>query len=651
MAISTVTLTGDIANLIGGDFDARRTKVWLEANTDFVVDEDNQQIRLGTATATVGADGTFTFADLIASDSTDVNPTDFQYRLWVDYAQASDRTRAQQTFGWWSITDDADVSELIEEQFLEPTWQSNLDAAMAGHAEDEGSDFAGALAGSYARIGSLANVGEQFVTNSGNDSNNGRSWGAAKATIAAAVTALRANGGGVLRLGYGSFSCSATVNLTNLTGVEIRGQGSAYTALVLNTGQIGIDATGTARLRLHGLQLYTIGQSTPATVGLLQARSVTNGTVEFCHLSDVWFNMAHDAAANGSKGTIGIYNRTGEITMMDDNCVVSADRPYVATLTNTYSISSALVTSASVTSMSVVEIQGSPTLISLGGPAITLEGAANFWFQGYLNRGSGSATHAIEVMSECTELTFHASIEGFTKALKTIAHIRGLHLIGRINPGVGDGLVLLDGSTGGTPGITGGRIDLAPPSNNTNAHVLIDDGTGANQLGIYDLDLHLWAYQSIDAPATIAAGCTIRSDATAPTLSMVTGDRGNVILTRTYTRLTGSLSVTSGQPVFAAGAGGGTSAPTPNTSSANANRGDINFGSGTGPSAGVMLTATFTTAYAAAPKVVISPSNAATAALGLYATATTTAITISATNAPAASQGNGTYNVQYVVLG
>lgn len=151
MAISTVTLTGDIANLIGGDFDARRTKVWLEANTDFVVDEDNQQIRLGTATATVGADGTFTFADLIASDSTDVNPTDFQYRLWVDYAQASDRTRAQQTFGWWSITDDADVTELIEEQFLEPTWQSNLDAAMAGYVGGAGA-FASELSASYAGI-------------------------------------------------------------------------------------------------------------------------------------------------------------------------------------------------------------------------------------------------------------------------------------------------------------------------------------------------------------------------------------------------------------------------------------------------------------------------------------------------------------------
>lgn len=130
MAITLVTLTGNVANLVGTDFDSRRTKVWLEANTDFVVDEDNQQIRLGRGTAAIESDGSFTFTDLIASDSADVNPTDIQYRLWVDYSDSATRQRVQQDFGWWSITADADAADLIDEQYVEPSWQSNLAAAV-----------------------------------------------------------------------------------------------------------------------------------------------------------------------------------------------------------------------------------------------------------------------------------------------------------------------------------------------------------------------------------------------------------------------------------------------------------------------------------------------------------------------------------------
>ena len=502
----------------------------------------------------------------------------------------------------------------------------------------------------------LAQAATQHVTSAGVDTNDGLTPGAAKKTIAAAVAALRTVGGGSIRLGKGALTVNTTIDLTELENIEIIGMGSRYTTLVLNTGPIGIDLTGTPSWRMRGLRLYTIGQPTPATVGLLLSRSVAHGTVEFSNISDVWFDMHSNMAANGGVGTIGIYNNTAEIMSAGMNVVVMADRPYVATKANIFNISSTLTTRTTVTSMSVVEITGSPTFMAFGGPAITLEGAHNFFFRGYL-QGRGAtptpaAPYAVEVIgSSCSDIEIRGSFEQFTGALSTTQNIQNLQLVGRMPQSSSASMILLDGSTGGTPGIQGGRIDLLPGSGT--AHALIDDGNGAGQLGVYDLDIHLYAGQSIDAPAVGFAGCTIRSDADNPTLAWVPERRGNVVLTRTFSRLTGQLLLSGASAVLTAGANNGASGPVPTKASANANRGDVDFGSGTSPSAGAQVVVTFAAvAYPTMPKVVITPSNLQTFDLGLYVSArSTTGFTVSSKNAPADSQVAGIYKFDYVVLG
>lgn len=502
----------------------------------------------------------------------------------------------------------------------------------------------------------LSEAAIQYVTTTGNDSNDGLTPGTAKATLAAAVTALRTVGGGVIQLGKGSRTLNSTLNLTELENIEIRGMGSRYSTLVMNTGQIGFDLTGTPSWRLSGFRFYTIGQTTPATVAILLGRSSTHGTVEFSRLEDVWFDMHSDMTANGNVGTIGIYNRTAEIASMDKNVVILADRPYVATKSNVFSISSSLTTPAYTTSMSVVEISGSPTFIAFGGPALTLEGVYDFYFRGYM-QGRGAtptpaAPYAVEVRGACGDIEIHGSYEQFTGVLSTTGNISNLELVGRVPQSGSASLILLDGSTGGSPGIQGGRIDLCPTA--ATAHALIDQGTGANQLGVYDVDIHLYSQQTLQCAAVAFGGCTIRADATTPTLNWVPERRGNVVMTRQYAQLSGQLRISGTSATFAAGASNGTSAPTPNTSSANQNRGDVNFGSGTSPSAGAQVVVTFggTVAYPATPKIIITPTNAATYDLGLYISAkSTTAFTVSSKNAPAASQAVGIYSFDYVILG
>lgn len=103
----------------------------------------------------------------------------------------------------------------------------------------------------------------------------------------------------------------------------------------------------------------------------------------------------------------------------------------------------------------------------------------------------------------------------------------------------------------------------------------------------------------------------------------------------------------------AAGANAGTGPPAP-VLNANARdlAGSLTFGTGTTPAAGAMVVLTLASTFTNPPAVVVVASNTAAQALGLYAAATAAnQITISCTTAPAASQANTTYGVEYLIVG
>ena len=112
------------------------------------------------------------------------------------------------------------------------------------------------------------------------------------------------------------------------------------------------------------------------------------------------------------------------------------------------------------------------------------------------------------------------------------------------------------------------------------------------------------------------------------------------------------LSTQATAPTAAAGANAGTSPPAPvGNAACDDRKGSLTFGTGTGPAAGAQAVVTFNQAYAAAPFVVLEPINSATAALLPYVTATAGGFTVNFQTAPAASQANTVYGVNYHVLG
>ena len=136
MATTTVTLTGNVRDMLDGEYDARRTKVFLRHNTSLVVDPDAGVLRVGSGTVSVDDTGAFTLPDVIASVDTVEN---LQATVYVDYPDRASRERKVQTFGPYDLsaeTGTVDLTELEATQHLDPSFASSTIAQMQALLDD-----------------------------------------------------------------------------------------------------------------------------------------------------------------------------------------------------------------------------------------------------------------------------------------------------------------------------------------------------------------------------------------------------------------------------------------------------------------------------------------------------------------------------------
>lgn len=111
---STVTLTGDLASLIGGN--VQRVRAYLETNLpadQALVDTTRNLVMLGDQELTLAADGTFTAVGLVVTNATDLNvaANTLQYRVVAKYL---DGTAGEKTWtsGWFFLTASADLADV-----------------------------------------------------------------------------------------------------------------------------------------------------------------------------------------------------------------------------------------------------------------------------------------------------------------------------------------------------------------------------------------------------------------------------------------------------------------------------------------------------------------------------------------------------------
>lgn len=202
MALDTATISFDLSDFAGSDFDARRTKVWAEPN---VVDKSilgpGGELHLGDGLGTIAADGTGTIEVVIPT--TGSNPATWQTYIRFDYARRSDRKRVKRTFGPYTVTAAADLDDLVAEQDAPVNLTSAMltqmqalldaqtvisgiddtDSAVAGLIED---DLVGPLTNAAL---SAATDARALLPSSGDRSRQGRDVGLKAWTAALADTA------------------------------------------------------------------------------------------------------------------------------------------------------------------------------------------------------------------------------------------------------------------------------------------------------------------------------------------------------------------------------------------------------------------------------------------------------------------------------
>lgn len=106
MALYTATVWFDLHQILGGDFDPRRTKAYVTTNVEngTLIDESTGEIRMGDQTVTINSDGTGEFTTWSTIDTTDGNPTSWQTSLHLDYARGGRRDRECRVFGPYTIS-------------------------------------------------------------------------------------------------------------------------------------------------------------------------------------------------------------------------------------------------------------------------------------------------------------------------------------------------------------------------------------------------------------------------------------------------------------------------------------------------------------------------------------------------------------------
>ncbi len=252
------------------------------------------------------------------------------------------------------------------------------------------------------------------------------------------VKALLLNGGPArytVMVPLGSYLLKTPINCTYTNGLWISGVQGRYlkSSLFGETNGIILDFTGSSSSGCSSLQFYTsspTGSNTPSTIGVMFGLGVTNGL--YTGISDCWFDMHTNAAANGGMGTICVLNIRSEETYVRE-CMLKGNSPLVFSNTSTLTTRNAAVTFTSSFgaglatggsgSMGVIDVTGTTiNAYDHVGHGITSYGTNALRFHGYIHgeyhSGSvGNEFAAIGFYNSNLSNSLSGTIEGYPTAI------------------------------------------------------------------------------------------------------------------------------------------------------------------------------------------------------------------------------------------
>lgn len=274
------------------------------------------------------------------------------------------------------------------------------------------------------------------------------------AAIASALDDARKTGaygtgdeGSVVYFPPGVYRITQPLNCTN-GQYNLKGDGAFQSVIRGETGAGNaiVDFSGSVFCSMQDLMLDTPKAADPgasttnsSTVGVLLARTKDasgnpNQAGNF-NIIDCTVSLHHDMSANGSRGTVALYDYAAEVCDFH-GAYLRADTALVYTQSNLYGLDSVHRPHTSTNgmininaSMTTCTVGGATSLISYGGPALVLNGAASIHVDAFYGcQGSPQYPYAVEVLAQATELELAGYAEGYLVFLRNRSLISGMRL-------------------------------------------------------------------------------------------------------------------------------------------------------------------------------------------------------------------------------
>lgn len=138
MALSTATITFDLSDQLGEEIGGKPStyalvRVYTNIPGETVIDTMGSKIRVGGGSTRPADDGTGSVT--VWTPGTGSNPATWQTYIAVDYIDNGNAKNKTRIFGPFTITEDADLADLVTEQEVPPTYLTTVTTLLDGYVD------------------------------------------------------------------------------------------------------------------------------------------------------------------------------------------------------------------------------------------------------------------------------------------------------------------------------------------------------------------------------------------------------------------------------------------------------------------------------------------------------------------------------------
>ncbi|GHJ59124.1 hypothetical protein NOK12_16420 [Nocardioides sp. OK12] len=150
--LSNVTVTINLHDYLGANYDPRRTRVYMTTNAadNLIADTATGEVRLGGGSVVLDQSGVATAT--MWAPGPDANPVSWQTTFHIDYADTATRKRTTVTAGPFTITASGTLASLIEEQAVPAEYLTTVTQMLDVYTETAAASATSASASAAAAL-------------------------------------------------------------------------------------------------------------------------------------------------------------------------------------------------------------------------------------------------------------------------------------------------------------------------------------------------------------------------------------------------------------------------------------------------------------------------------------------------------------------